>query len=836
MTSFLDRILCRGIAVAIWLSCQTVAFCQAPAPGGRLEVVVREPDSHPAAGVRLELKREQAVVASAETNSEGEATFTQLAPGRYAIDGARDGFEPLHREIDLTSSGSTSLEWTLIPTLSRKESIDVQGTATLIEQGASTENGVPPQLAKALPSRPATVADALPLTPGVARSPGGGLQISGSAEHRSSLIVNSADVTDPATGEFGLTVPIDSVESLNVYQAPFLAEYGRFTAGLVSVETRRGGDRWKWELNDPFPDFRIRSYHMRGLMDATPRLNFEGPLIPSKLYFSEGFEYAMRKTAVYELPFPDNQKKQEGINSFAQLDWVASNRQLVTATVHVAPQRLQWVNINYFNPEPTSPDAGTHNYTATVADRWTLGGGLLENTLSVTRFDARVWGQGPLDLTIAPGGNSGNYFAQQNRVASRIGWLPDYAFAPVSGAGTHHFKMGAYIANSADRGQVEEHPVNIVGAAGQPIERIAFTGGQPYRMSDTEFAFYGQDHWILSPRLAADLGVRTESQEISEAFRVAPRAGLAFTPFARLGTVMRAGFGLFYDRVPLNVYAFANYPNQVVTLFDGAGQIAGGPFFYQNALGQVNLRSPFVHQEPIAGNFSPRSATASGLIEQPLARSLKLRVGYMQIDSAGLVNLNPQAPDPVTNMGAYTLSGAGRSRYRQFEVTTRVRMNEKSALFFSYVRSHARGDLNDFAGYLGSFPFPIIRPNQFANLPTDLPNRFLAWGVVQLPLGFRIAPAIEYRSGFPYVVTDAAQNYAGIPNQNRYPNFFSADSRFSKDFKVNPKYTVRLSISSFNLTNHFNPEALHTNIADPAYGFLFGQRGRRFTADFDVLF
>jgi hypothetical protein len=157
-------------------------------------------------------------------------------------------------------------------------------------------------------------------------------------------------------------------------------------------------------------------------------------------------------------------------------------------------------------------------------------------------------------------------------------------------------------------------------------------------------------------------------------------------------------------------------------------------------------------------------------------------------------------------------------------------------LFFSYVHSRARGDLNDFSNYLGTFPIPIIRGNQFGNLPADLPNRFLAWGLVQLPWKFRIAPVVEYRNGFPYFVTDAAQNYVGVPNQNRFPNFLSLDSRISKDIQVNPKYAVRLSVSSFNLTNHFNPEALHSNVADPAFGFFFGHRGRRFTADFDVLF
>jgi hypothetical protein len=144
--------------------------------------------------------------------------------------------------------------------------------------------------------------------------------------------------------------------------------------------------------------------------------------------------------------------------------------------------------------------------------------------------------------------------------------------------------------------------------------------------------------------------------------------------------------------------------------------------------------------------------------------------------------------------------------------------------------------LNDFASYVGSFPVPVIRPNQFSNLPADLPNRFLAWGLIELPHGFRVAPLLEFRSGFPYAVTDAAQNFVGVPNANRFPTFLSLDSRISKDFKVNSKYSLRFSVSSFNLTNHFNPEAIHGNVADPAYGLFFGQRGRHFTADFDVIF
>jgi hypothetical protein len=75
-----------------------------------------------------------------------------------------------------------------------------------------------------------------------------------------------------------------------------------------------------------------------------------------------------------------------------------------------------------------------------------------------------------------------------------------------------------------------------------------------------------------------------------------------------------------------------------------------------------------------------------------------------------------------------------------------------------------------------------------------------------------------------------------MPNEKRYPHFLSIDSRVSRDIQVSPKYSVRLSVSGFNLTNHFNPEAVHGNTADPVYGYFFGHRGRRFTADFDVLF
>jgi len=809
------------------------------AAGARIRVSIQDSDGRAVAGAEVQLRWQGGRAASIESDAQGIAEFPDLRAGLYEVSASKEGFETVNRSgLEVAESGVVPVELTLAPA-TRHDTVEVHETATPLEQASSAPAAVEAETAKLLPSRPATVADALPMVPAVVRQPGGGLNISGSAEHRSSMVVNSADVTDPATGLFGLTVPIDSVESVNVYETPFLAEYGRFTAGLVSVETRRGGEKWKWELNDPLPEFWIRSYELRGLKTATPRLNFEGPILAGKLYFSEGLEYEVRKVEVYTQPFPWNQKKNVGVNSFAQVDWVISSTNLLTATVHAAPQRMEFVNMDAFNPQQTTPDARLHNYTGTISDHLAIFGGLLETSFSETRFGATIWGQGPDDLILAPQGNSGDYFAQQSRNASRISGAVNYALHPLNLGGSHSFKIGSYLAGSADQGDISKNPIDIRDASGLLLETIGFThNGQPFSMDDTEYAFFGQDHWIVSSRLAFDLGLRTESQEVSHAYRVAPRAGVAWNLLPGWGTMLYAGFGWFYDHVPLNVYSFNMYPDEIITTYDPDGGISGGPFLYENTLGEVFRHHRLIFGGPQTGDFSPQSDTRRVQIEQPIRGFLKLRLSYMQNFGDGLVNLAPEGPDLTSMTGGYLLSGDGFSRYHQLEATARVKLNRWGGgqLFFSYVYGRVRGTLNDFNNYLGSFPMPVVRPNVYADLPGSLPNRFLAWGVVQLPWKFRISPVFEYRTGFPYLVTDALQQYVGIPDETRFPDFFSLDSRVSKDLKVTAKYSVRLSVSSFNLTNHFNPEAVHANVDDPAFGYFFGHRGRRSTLDFDVLF
>jgi hypothetical protein len=822
-----------GIILALSIFTSARAFQSQKDPIVR--VTVHDESDKPLPGVTVELKLKGAVVSSATSDDKGELVFNNVQPGTYQVAVSKEEFQPDSQD-NVVVEPATPIEivFVLSPKIKITDTVTVKPAADpAVETGTVAPSQLQASQIKAVPTKPATVSDALPYIPGVVRTPQGELKISGRDENRSALIVNSQDVTDPATGQFGVTVPVDSVQSVSVFQTPYLAEFGRFTAGVVSVETRRGGDKWDYELNDPLPDFRIFSGHLRGVRDATPRVVFNGPLMPGRLFFSEGFEYEIKKTPIKTLPFPDNETRNEGVNSFTQFDYIASNTQTLTATLHVAPWHSNFVNLDFFNPQPVSPAFSAKDYTGAVTDRLSLGSNLLESTVGVKMFTGSVWGQGQQDMTLTPVGNLGNYFSQQSRDGSRVEWLETYSFSPMKAYGTHNVKVGSSISRTTNDGQFTARTVNIDGLDGALLKKIEFVGGSPFNRHDLETAFFAEDHWVIKPNLSMDMGVRWDRQGITETFRVAPRMGLAWAPGKGNSTVIRGGFGIFYDRVPLGVYSFDKYPEQLVTTYGPAGQIIDGPRLFVNITDRAAANFLFIHSGKTIGNFAPYSATWNVEVDRKITDKLRIRANYLQSNSYGGIIVSPQV---ISGQDALVLGGGGKSRYRQFELTSRWNLTDGGQVFFSYVHSQSLGDINGFNNYLGNYPFPVVRPDEFSHLPGDIPNRFLAWGMIKLPWMMRISPLVEYRNGFPYSTIDQAQNFVGLPNANRYPAFYSLDARLSKDIKLSDKYTVRFSVSGFNLTDHFNPTAVHYNIADPQFGLFFGSYQRKFTMDFDVIF
>jgi hypothetical protein len=462
-----------------------------------------------------------------------------------------------------------------------------------------------------------------------------------------------------------------------------------------------------------------------------------------------------------------------------------------------------------------------------------MGSNLLESTIAFQTFSDSVWPQNDFNMTFTPTGNVGSYFSDQDRNDTRLEWRESLSLAPIESFGDHNLKFGTVVTHIENTGEFHANPVDIRDDSGSLVQHIDFIGGSPFDRSDLEVEIFGQDHWVLSQKLALDMGMRFERQGITETFRVAPRVGFTWLPFGK-NTPIQGGWGVFFDRVPLGVYSFNNYPEQVITTYGPNGQIVDGPRLYENIIQRSDGSFLFLHSPNEAGNFAPYSTAWNGEIEHRFSHSLIVKANFLQNKSNGVVTVTPAV---VEGADALALNGEGKSRYRQLELTARILWNnDKDYCNLSYVRSMAEGNINESSFYLGDFPYPIVHPDAFGTLPADLPNRFLGWGEVHLPSRFALAPMIEYRNGFPYTVVDATQQYVGTPYSQRFPNFFSADLRISKDVPVNEKYTLRFSVSGFNLTKHFNPSEVHYNTADPQFGIFFGDMKRKYRLDFDVLF
>jgi hypothetical protein len=187
------------------------------------------------------------------------------------------------------------------------------------------------------------------------------------------------------------------------------------------------------------------------------------------------------------------------------------------------------------------------------------------------------------------------------------------------------------------------------------------------------------------------------------------------------------------------------------------------------------------------------------------------------------------------------LTPHGDSRYDEFESTVHFRLTRVTDWNVSYVYSRARGDLNTLAQVFVPFESPVIPPDAYSNLGSDVPNRLVSWGKFKTHLwGIESGPVVDYHSGFPYAPVDVDQNYVGVPNTSRFPHFFSLDMKLSKEFHLPlpwlKKHLMRGSLTIFNVSNHSNPRDVFANVSSPYFGHFVGDQHRFLDSSLDVLY
>jgi hypothetical protein len=757
-------------------------------------------------------------------DANGKAVFA-LADGCYQVTATSEGLRGQGEEACLPDSSATvnlAIEMKLDVV---KESMDVSATQEGLDTTESSSSGtVESSTFEHAPNVDERFESALPLLPGVVRGPDGLINMKGARATQSGALVNSANVTDPVMGASAINLPIDVVSNVRVLSNPYDSEYGKF-AGAISTVITKSSDLSKFHgsLQNFMPRPRERDGSVMGIGAFTPRLTLSTPVINGRVGVTQSLEYRFVRTELQHTGLPPLERDTglESFDSFTRLDFKINDRHTAAFNLSFYPQKLEYVGLNTFTPQPSTPNLRQRGYMLSSEDLYTFNtGALLESRVSIKTFDADVKAnsvglyQKEIETT------EGGFFNLQNRDTLRFEASENYHFAPMQARGQHQLKAGFNFARDSYDGDQIFDPVEILGVSNRLVERIDFSAPARLNVHQNEYAFFIQDKWTVWPRLTVDLGLRLDRDSISQENNPAPRVGFAYLLTQDNKTVLRGGMGLFYDRVNLNIPTFLDLPERTETRFAPSGSVTEIWAYQHRLLGRIQ---------------NPRSLGWSLQLEREVIRDLFLRVGYQQRSTTRNFLLNP---DRIAEGDFLTLSNSGRDRYREFEATARYRLGEKTHLTASYVRSSAVGDLNDFNSFFGNVVQAVIRPNERSLLSFNAPNRFLFWAEVQAPFKLTISPVLDIHSGFPYSVVNEQLDFVGARNQaGRFPGFAAVDLEVLRQVKLPfTKRKGRIGVRTFNLFNSFNPVDMQNNLASSRFGTFFNSKDLQIRGKFVIDF
>jgi hypothetical protein len=317
---------------------------------------------------------------------------------------------------------------------------------------------------------------------------------------------------------------------------------------------------------------------------------------------------------------------------------------------------------------------------------------------------------------------------------------------------------------------------------------------------------YIQDDWRVRPNFTLSYGLRFETQNaIHDRGDFAPRVALAWG----IGgggktapkTVLRAGFGLFYDRfeegdvlqatrlngeTQLQYVAQASQPGQPIPnvfypdIPTTAQLQSSSPTLYQI---DPRLRSPYVIQSAVT-------------VEHQLTKVANVSASYLNshgYDQLFTRNINAPIPPAVitddpnvrplkTLENIYQYTTEGIFRQNQLIISSNVRAGARLTLFGYYTLNSVHGNTS------GQFPSNQYNIDQdYGRAAYDERHRVFFGGSISAPYGFRLSPFLIATSGSPYNVS-VGQDLNGDSVNNDRPSFSGTceDPTSTCFYKMNP--------------------------------------------------
>ena len=321
---------------------------------------------------------------------------------------------------------------------------------------------------------------------------------------------------------------------------------------------------------------------------------------------------------------------------------------------------------------------------------------------------------------------------------------------------------------------------------------------------------------------------------------IAPRLGIAYSPGKDGKTVIRAGFGLFYNDLAQNGWVTAfqavNGPAGVCVKPGDPGCLGGAAAGGAGALIDPGYKTPYaVHATAgIEHAFNSKWTLSADWTHEQGVHSYR-RYEYQ----AGYSLISPLYPsDPASQMNNVpnlsVFRSDNRSTYEAMSVHLQGNVSRRLSLIVNYTLASAKtwgcvlGELFDYVNGVCD-PLHAFAKGDYGPSGEDVRHRLVLAGVFRTPGGFEISTLTQAESARPLTLTtpvdvnglgDTMDDRAVVNgvqtslDQFRGTPYVQIDMRVSRPFTIHDRWSVTPLIEFFNLLNRSNPGANYvTDIA-----------------------
>jgi hypothetical protein len=308
--------------------------------------------------------------------------------------------------------------------------------------------------------------------------------------------------------------------------------------------------------------------------------------------------------------------------------------------------------------------------------------------------------------------------------------------------------------------------IQALGGGASYFSQSAGTPASSVTLLDV--GLFAQDDWKLRQNFTLSYGLRFEGQNhLGNKVDWAPRVGFAWGIGGSAKnppkTVLRGGFGLFYDRFGYNLVLEQQR-------FNGLTQqqfLVQNPTFFLNDVPPVSAlpasTAPTVYQTN-TNLHAPYTMQTGLTLERQLTKVANVAVTYLNSRGVHQFYTNDLNPaDPATGLrpdaavgNIFQYQSEGTFKENQVIVNGSMRMGTKLSVFGYYTLTYANSDT---AGASTIPSNPDNLQEDYGRASFDVRHRVFFGGVIGLPKGFRVSPFMIASSGIPFNITTGADPF-----------------------------------------------------------------------------